>query len=487
MPFLKEYPRRSAELWAYENYDDMYIDPISLLGAETPWSDMGVLYEKQDKEDKEGVEKIYYSIEAQVPGCSNTFMPGCNNRRKEKYSMTGDVESRLTEDQRAIAQTIVTAIFESPEFKFLKRQMAEKQAEGEETGIPSATSELQAGGPDLAVSPSPGGEIPQPPPQEPETPDMGALSPDMAEGAEEPAPTGSDVPESGIPGEEEIETAPRPDVPPLAEESGTEEDAEANPAPPMGGVEEPEEPDEEPTSGESSKRPPIESPTDEEDEEPFDNEPSGDEPIDEEGDIDEEPNLDDIDIPMDNDAEDEGDELTDAEGVEPSLNESDSQEEDMDNIEALKREIDSLREKNAEQENRIQRLEGAMRHTAKKVVSQERYSKLSDLRQRYIFDEDAEREKCDYSKMSDTQFEERCHEIEENYRRNPNYIELPNGLVSNAPVDSMYRPGAIQYSKETNAEFEREVMETANNYAMQNVFKDSAAIREEVAQRHNLK
>ena len=485
MPFLREYPRRSAELWAYENYDDMYIDPISLLGAETPWSDMGVLYEKKEHEDKIGVEKIYYSIEAQVPGVSNTFMPGTDNRKKERYSMTGGTETGLTEDQRAIAQTIVTAIFESPEFKFLKRQMAEKQAENPLTGSSSASTELQADSPDLAVSPSPGGEImqqgasqtPHPTtPTEQEPPDMGALSPDMAESSQETPPDDAEPIT-----ENEPETEPRPDVEPLNPDDGMEPKPES--APPITDNRE-ESPDE--LSDEELEEEPV--PPSGIGEEPM---PTAEPPVDdEEDDVEDEDNLggiDDIDIPMEDDDAEDGDDLTEAEGVEPSLNESDSQEEDMDNLDALKREIDSLRAKNEEQENRIQRLEGALRHTAKKVVSQERYSKLSDLRQKYIFDEDAEREKCDYSKMSDTQFEERIHEIEENYRRNPNYIELPSGLIANAPVDSMYRPGAIQYSKEMNEEFEREVMETANNYAMQNIFKDSAAIREEVAQRHNLK
>ncbi len=41
---VRNFPRRSAELWLADRYEDMYLDPIALLGAETPRLDLGLLY-----------------------------------------------------------------------------------------------------------------------------------------------------------------------------------------------------------------------------------------------------------------------------------------------------------------------------------------------------------------------------------------------------------------------------------------------------------
>jgi hypothetical protein len=41
---VREYPRRSAELWIGDTYEEMYLDPVALLGAEAPRLDMGLLY-----------------------------------------------------------------------------------------------------------------------------------------------------------------------------------------------------------------------------------------------------------------------------------------------------------------------------------------------------------------------------------------------------------------------------------------------------------
>ena len=130
--------------------------------------------------------------------------------------------------------------------------------------------------------------------------------------------------------------------------------------------------------------------------------------------------------------------------------------------------------------NRIAGLENAFNLTTEKVVSAERYSRLHDLRERFLFDENAERENCRYSKMSDEQFEKRCEEIQTNYRRVPTGIEVPPGLVTSAPADAE-RPGAVQYSKEASADFERRVVERAETYAAQGIYKPSDEIRAEIA------
>jgi hypothetical protein len=41
---VKKFPRRSPELWLEDKYEEMFLDPIALLGAEAPRLDMGLLY-----------------------------------------------------------------------------------------------------------------------------------------------------------------------------------------------------------------------------------------------------------------------------------------------------------------------------------------------------------------------------------------------------------------------------------------------------------
>lgn len=130
--------------------------------------------------------------------------------------------------------------------------------------------------------------------------------------------------------------------------------------------------------------------------------------------------------------------------------------------------------------SRIKELEKAFDWTTEKVVSAERYSRLHDLRSRYLFDEEEERERCRYFKMSDEQFEKRICEIQTNYRRVPTGIEVPPGLVGAAPSDAE-RPGAVQYSKEAAADFERRVADLAADYAARGIYKPSDEIRAEVA------
>jgi hypothetical protein len=44
---LKKYPRRSPEVWLEDSYEEMFLDPIALLGASAPRLDMGLLYSAQ--------------------------------------------------------------------------------------------------------------------------------------------------------------------------------------------------------------------------------------------------------------------------------------------------------------------------------------------------------------------------------------------------------------------------------------------------------
>lgn len=75
---VRKFPRRSPELWLEDSYDKMFLDPICLLGAETPRLDMGVLYAASLH--GRTVEK-YTAV---APSAGNSFVPS------EKYAADGD-------------------------------------------------------------------------------------------------------------------------------------------------------------------------------------------------------------------------------------------------------------------------------------------------------------------------------------------------------------------------------------------------------------
>ena len=52
---LRKYPRRSPELWLEDKYEDMFLDPIALLGAEAPRLDMGLLERSEGLYRRKGV------------------------------------------------------------------------------------------------------------------------------------------------------------------------------------------------------------------------------------------------------------------------------------------------------------------------------------------------------------------------------------------------------------------------------------------------
>jgi hypothetical protein len=78
---LQDYPRRSPELWVEDGYDQMYLDPIALLGAEAPRLDMGLMYSAFRRNDGREVER--YS--AAAPAAGTVFVP-CEAEPRKHYS-----------------------------------------------------------------------------------------------------------------------------------------------------------------------------------------------------------------------------------------------------------------------------------------------------------------------------------------------------------------------------------------------------------------
>ncbi len=153
----RKYPRRSAEIWVEDNYDDIYIDPIALLGANTPYSDLGLMYSKKD--DERGIERLcYMAAMPAATGALNCYTPGGvgGKKEKEKYSMeldgAGRDQNQTTENQINIAQVVVRAIEQTPWVQFVKRLM---EADEQKLSEPQIQNEPQDG-------------LPQQEPQEPQ-------------------------------------------------------------------------------------------------------------------------------------------------------------------------------------------------------------------------------------------------------------------------------------------------------------------------------
>lgn len=66
----KKFGRRSPELWVEDRVDEMFLDPIALLGAEAPRLDMGLMLYSAQRQGKH-IERYA----AASPGPMNTFIP----------------------------------------------------------------------------------------------------------------------------------------------------------------------------------------------------------------------------------------------------------------------------------------------------------------------------------------------------------------------------------------------------------------------------
>lgn len=73
--------RRSPEVWCLEPIERRTLDPIAALGAETPRLDVGM---NPYARFSDGVTVLRYSaVSAALPGPSNTFIPGGENRNRK--------------------------------------------------------------------------------------------------------------------------------------------------------------------------------------------------------------------------------------------------------------------------------------------------------------------------------------------------------------------------------------------------------------------
>lgn len=111
---LRKYPRRSVEIWP----KDKIIDPIALLGAETPRRDLGLMQYQRGQD----VERVRYSMDGYDEDLS-----------------AGDTEMAF--DMKEITDSVLAALMETPIFKKLSALLPEEAAEPEHADIANTLKE----------------------------------------------------------------------------------------------------------------------------------------------------------------------------------------------------------------------------------------------------------------------------------------------------------------------------------------------------------
>jgi hypothetical protein len=192
---IRKYPRRSPELWLEDDYSEMFLDPIALLGAEAPRLDMGLLYSAMRNGRK--VEK--YAAAAAMPSASNVSL---------KHYEAGDEPASAppAQEHQSMALTpddmrqFVELFMATDVGQFLQKKMQEEQ--GTNAMVPGESE----------------------PPPEPAAPAAQAHPFDQPEPNAAAEPTDSMPPASTPPPDES-----KPDVPPQGAQPPKEQDAMAQP------------------------------------------------------------------------------------------------------------------------------------------------------------------------------------------------------------------------------------------------------------------
>ena len=82
MQRVRKHPRRSPEVWLEDDYEEMFFDPIAMLGAEAPRLDMGLLYSAARHNN--GQRRIVEKYTAVAPSAANVFIPS-DDIKEKKY------------------------------------------------------------------------------------------------------------------------------------------------------------------------------------------------------------------------------------------------------------------------------------------------------------------------------------------------------------------------------------------------------------------
>jgi len=402
----KKYPRRSPELWLEDRYEEMFLDPIALLGAEAPRLDMGLLYSAM----YHGRLRERYT--AVAPSAGNVAIRD-DDIQPEHYQEGSPMLG--PDDIRQIVEALESLDWVQGVKELLAANEGNNASFGDEPAPPLDPAIPGPAGPEMgqpapAAGPADGlpadlpGPMPsQPAPGNPDGPLSGADSAPMA------PPTSPD------PG-----PAPAPASPPPAPSAPA-----GNPAGP------PEAPDADVEKEKLSRYAAMDELEDEEFEEYARSRRDRKRRKYAAGEDDDEPEeLDELDVdPKPDDAP-----------ADPPAKPKEAYRRSGEVL-ALRRELDQVK----------QRLDG---ERAARVEA-ERYSLLAERRQMYAFDLEDETERCRYAKMNDEQFADHLKVIEQNYKQIPLGAQLPTftpqaqRAADTAPTRIGGGAAREHYSKET--------------------------------------
>lgn len=441
---VKRHPRRSPELWLEDKFEDMFLDPIALLGAEPPRLDMGLLYSANYH------GRMTHKYTAVAPSSGNVFAANFgddDDKPCRKYDAAQPHQPQaggiamLTPDD--IGQ-IVDALEQLDWVQAVKADMAAKQ--GNNASIPGQDG---------------------PPPEAPPAAGAPPVDPMAAAPPAPPAPPVPPVPDSPPP------APPAPPTPPAPHKEPDGDEAAATPPPPADASTPPEAPPsgEEPEKLGAMPRKYSASEMDDMDDDEFEEysrqrsrrrrkhyeaggsvddpdegKPSANASVDPE-----KQTLPDGDVDPDGEGESN---FTPSGGGDESTEKYSLRHARRD-MEKLKGELDKTRKQLAN--------ERATRTDA------ERYTRLQGLRSRFAFELDEEFTTCKYGAMSDEQFAKHLQRIEANYRPIPVDYELT--IADDIGAVTMDRPGG----KAERARYSKQLSEQARTVC------EAKALRGEVA------
>lgn len=133
---VKRHPRRSPELWLEDRFEDMFLDPIALLGAEPPRLDMGLLYSANYQ------GRMTHKYTAVAPSSGSVFVSSIeSNRRNYAAENQGD-RTMLTPDD--IGQ-IVDALEQLDWVGWVRQKIEEERGNNSSMGGPDGPPREQYG------------------------------------------------------------------------------------------------------------------------------------------------------------------------------------------------------------------------------------------------------------------------------------------------------------------------------------------------------
>ena len=218
-PEAQQYPNRSPELWLMPSYDEMFLDPIALLGAETPRLDLGLMYSAMlhvDGRSPVMVEK--YS--AVSPSATSVVVPSHlsptgGHHANEHRTLQYQGEDPMAGSTDEIVQAVVTGLEALDWVQWVKSKMQAEQAPAAMGSAPAPDVNAPPAVSNDAV-PDPQGAAAQPPATGPDPNAPPARPEGLAESPPPATPPAATPPAAAAP--------PAGDKPPVEERSKSEKE-----------------------------------------------------------------------------------------------------------------------------------------------------------------------------------------------------------------------------------------------------------------------